>query len=94
MLAVIHHMLITERIPLAEILHLASELTTHMLIIEFVAPDDDMFRSLARGNDNLYRYLTREFFEGACQEHFVVERQQKLNDANRWLYQLRKTKVA
>jgi SAM-dependent methyltransferase len=94
MLAVVHHMLVTERIPLAEILKLASELTTDMLIIEFVPPDDDMFRSLARGNGNLYQYLTRGFFEAACHEHFIIEKQEKLEDSNRWLYQLRKTGLA
>jgi SAM-dependent methyltransferase len=66
MLAVIHHMLVTERIPLEEILQLASELTTDLLIIEFVPPDDPMFRLITRGNDRLYEYLNREVFEDLC----------------------------
>ena len=58
MLAVLHHMLVTERIPLHEILRLARELTTDQLVVEFVAPGDEMFKLLTRGNDNLYQYLT------------------------------------
>ena len=55
MLAVIHHMLVTERVPLAEIIDLAAELTTNLLIIEYVAPDDSMFRRLTRGREELHR---------------------------------------
>src|SRR5882672_10503681 len=49
MLAVLHHMLVVEQIPLAAILELAAELTTAYLLVEFVTPDDPMFRRLVRG---------------------------------------------
>src|SRR5262249_44690051 len=38
MLAVLHHLLIRERVPLPEIFDLAGRLTTDRLIIEYVAP--------------------------------------------------------
>src|SRR4029077_13243294 len=63
MLAVIHHMLVTERVPLADIIDLAAELTTDILIIEFISPDDSMFRRLTRGREELHRELTRDLFE-------------------------------
>ena len=94
MLAVIHHMLVTERIPLEEILRLAAELTTDMLIIEFVAPEDEMFRLLTRGNDHLYGYLNRELFESVSEKYFFIERTEQVGDSDRWLYQMRKAKVA
>ena len=90
MLAVIHHMLVTERIPLKEILRLAWELTTDMFIVEFVSPEDPMFRLLTRGNDHLYQYLTRELFESACAEYFITERTEQLADCQRWIYQMRR----
>jgi len=90
MLAVIHHMLVTERIPLTEILKLAAELTRDRLIIEFVPPNDPMFRTLCRGRDELYRHLTREHFEDRIGEYFSVEKKEKLPDSDRWLYQLKK----
>src|ERR1019366_3194276 len=54
LLAVIHHMLVTERVPLAEIVDLAAELTTGYVVVEFVSPGDSMFRVLVRGRDELY----------------------------------------
>src|SRR5205085_9707023 len=39
-LAVLHHMLVTERIPRTEIVSLAAEMTTDALVIELVAPAD------------------------------------------------------
>lgn len=90
MLAVIHHMLVTERIPLRSIMMLASELTTRLLVIEYVPPDDPMFRRLTRGRDHLHRDLTREGFEVACQEFFETVRTERLGDTGRRLYLLRK----
>ena len=49
MLALVHHLMVSERIPLTQILSLAAELTTDLLIVEFVSPGDPMFRRLLRG---------------------------------------------
>jgi 2-polyprenyl-3-methyl-5-hydroxy-6-metoxy-1,4-benzoquinol methylase len=90
MLAVIHHMLVTERIPLNEILDLATELTRDLLIVEFVGPDDSMFRRLARGRDHLFSDLTSLLFEDSCRRRFEIVRAQRLEDASRWIFLLRK----
>ena len=90
MLAVIHHMLVTERVPLPDILALASELTADLLIIEYVGPDDPMFQRLTRGRDRLYNDLTREGFESVCGRHFQVVRREQLECSGRYLYVLRK----
>lgn len=90
MLAVIHHLLVTERIPLAEIIELAAEITTGILIIEFIAPEDSMFRRIARGRGNLFRDLTVELFEATCKTHFEIIRSQHMDQSSRWLYLLRK----
>lgn len=90
MLGVIHHLLVTERIPLAEIMGLAAELTTSTLVIEFVAPDDPMFRRITRGNDHLYTNVTKEFFEEVCGRFFDVVRCERLDQTNRWLYLMKK----
>jgi hypothetical protein len=89
MLAVIHHLLVGEQIPLPEILELAAELTTNFLIIEFVAPEDPMFHSLVRGREELYRDLTKESFEQFANAEFAITRSEQLNDT-RWIYLLRK----
>ncbi|HLA10423.1 MAG TPA: class I SAM-dependent methyltransferase [Pyrinomonadaceae bacterium] len=90
MLAVIHHMLVTERIPLMEIVELAAELTTKMLIIEFVAPGDQMFRVLTRGRDHLHEDLTVELFEATVLKYFEIVRSRRLGESERWIYLLRK----
>lgn len=90
MLAVLHHMLVTERIPLPEIIDLAAELTTDLLIIEFVSPEDSMFRRLTRGRDHLFAGLSAEVFEDACSRRFEITRAQHLEGTSRWLYLLRK----
>jgi SAM-dependent methyltransferase len=90
MLAVIHHLLVTEGIPLAEIIDLASELTTDLLVIEFVSPDDAMFRKLARGRDHLYTWLTPEVFEHECRRRFEIFEFLPLVNTKRILYVMRK----
>ena len=90
MLAVIHHMLVNERIPLEQILDLAAELTTQLLVIEFVAPDDSMFRRLTRGRDHLFTDLNPSRFEAVCLRHFEIVRSQHQARTSRWLYLLRK----
>jgi prophage maintenance system killer protein len=87
-------MLVTERIPLAEIIELAAELTTDALLVEFVPPDDPMFRTLARGRDQLFEYLTNDFFESACRKRFDIARSHQLADSRRTLYLLRKKESA
>jgi SAM-dependent methyltransferase len=90
MLAVIHHMLVTERVPLADIIDLAAELTTGMLVIEFIAPDDSMFKRLTRGRDELHKDLTVDLFERLCVRHFEIVRSQRVDNASRTLYVMRK----
>lgn len=90
MLAVMHHMLVTEGIPLTEIIELSAELTRSLLVIEFIAPEDAMFRRLTRGRDALYSNLTPAVFENICQQRYEIIRSQHLENTSRWLYLLRK----
>ncbi len=90
MLAVLHHLLVTERIPLDEVLDLAAELTTDFLIIEFVPTNDEMFQTIARGREHLHADLTQANFETACRKCFQIVRSQQLAGAHRQLYLLRK----
>jgi 2-polyprenyl-3-methyl-5-hydroxy-6-metoxy-1,4-benzoquinol methylase len=90
MLAVLHHLLVTERVPLDEILDLAAELTTGLVIIEFVGPDDPMFQTIARGREHLHSDLTPAAFEAASRRRFEIVRAEPLADTHRRLYLLRK----
>jgi 2-polyprenyl-3-methyl-5-hydroxy-6-metoxy-1,4-benzoquinol methylase len=90
MLAVLHHLLVTERIPLDEVLDLAAELTTGVLIIEFVETGDEMFQTIARGREHLHADLTPATFEAACRQRFQIVRAKQLDGTHRRLYLLKK----
>jgi len=90
MLAVVHHLMVTDGIPLAEILEASAELTRDLLLIEFVPPDDPMFRQLARGREELHASLNQELFETVCRKHYVIVRAFQIEGSNRRLYLMRK----
>ena len=92
MLAVIHHMLVTERVPLSEVIDLAAELTADSLIVEFVSPDDTMFRRLTRGREELHRDLTASAFEVCCRRRFEIVQSMHREGATRRLYWMRRKK--
>jgi SAM-dependent methyltransferase len=72
MLAVVHHLILMEQIPLRAILVLCSRLTRRYLILEWVPVDDPMYQSLMRGRDALYGSLSESDLLTACAGHFTV----------------------
>jgi SAM-dependent methyltransferase len=90
MLATLHHLVVTERIPLPDIFSLAAKLTTNQLIVEFVSPEDPMFKRLVRGREELHRNLNPQAFELACTRTFKIVRTEHVEGTHRWLYLLQK----
>jgi SAM-dependent methyltransferase len=90
MLAVLHHLLVSERIPLNEVIDLAAELTRDALVIEFIGLQDPMFQQLTRGRDHLHAAVDMTAFETAARRHFHMVRCERLGETHRWLYFLRK----
>jgi SAM-dependent methyltransferase len=72
MLAVIHHLVLMEQIPLPAILALCHRLTRRHLVVEWVPVEDPMFQSLMRGRDALYGSLTEDDLLAACSGRFLV----------------------
>jgi hypothetical protein len=93
MLAVLHHILVTERIPLEELFALAEELTRGYLLIEFVGSDDPCFKRIVRGRGALYSHLTRERFEAAASERFDRVRSARIDGMERWIYLYRRRRA-
>jgi hypothetical protein len=81
---------VQERVPLREVLGLASGLTTDALIIEFVPPADPLFQKLARGRDHLHAGLDADVFESAAREFFEIVRREPLPETGRSIYLLKK----
>lgn len=90
MLAVLHHMLVTERIPMEDIVKMAAGLTSDLLVIEFIGPEDPLFRRLLRGRDRLHRDVSLNRFQSICQHYFDIIRVERLGGSHRWIHQLRK----
>jgi SAM-dependent methyltransferase len=86
MLAVLHHIVVTERVPLEEVFALAGEISRGYVLIEFVAPEDPMFRKIVRGRDDLYSQVTQARFEAAAAQFFDLVRVQRIDGLQRWLY--------
>ncbi|MEO8025141.1 MAG: class I SAM-dependent methyltransferase [Bryobacteraceae bacterium] len=89
-LAVLHHMLVTERVPLPDALSQLADLSSKYVLLEFVSPDDPMFQRIVRGRSALYRHLTVERFEEEARRRFDVVRSARIDGLHRWLYLLRK----
>ncbi len=89
-LALLHHVLVNERVPLSQVLQLFAGLTRNLLVIEFISPQDPMFRHISRGRDSLYGDLTKAAFEAESSEQFDILRAVRVADSDRWLYLLQK----
>jgi len=89
-LALIHHLLVRERVPLDRIIaHLARQ-TTRWAIIEWVPPQDPQFRRLTGPNAPLYDGLTALDFEAALGAHFEKRQVVSIPGSDRCLYLLEK----
>jgi SAM-dependent methyltransferase len=89
MLALLHHLVVNERVPLAAILQLAADLTTRWAVVEYIDPRDPNFQHIARGRDALHRDLTQENFESAAGRWFQIADAAAIGDTRR-IYLLRK----
>jgi SAM-dependent methyltransferase len=88
MLAVIHHLILMEQIPIPAILQLCHRLTTSRLVIEWVPAKDPMYESLMRGRDNLYGGLSEVDLLNACSGLFrTVSRYQLENGRILFLFE-------
>jgi SAM-dependent methyltransferase len=94
MLALMHHIVVTERVPIEELFALAADLCREYLLIEFVAPEDPMFQRIVRGREALYSHLTKERFETAARPRWELVRSTEITGLHRclYLYRLRHAK--
>jgi len=63
MLGLLHHLLVTDQIPLSEIAHLVFEMSPRWVIVEWIPPTDPKFVEVCRGRDALYKHLDEEEFK-------------------------------
>jgi len=92
MLAVIHHLILREQLPLALIADLCSTLTSRWLVLEWVPPSDPMYREWLRGRDDLYGSLSEDDLRQAFAPFFHVADRTVL-DNNRVLLLLKRDRA-
>jgi 2-polyprenyl-3-methyl-5-hydroxy-6-metoxy-1,4-benzoquinol methylase len=75
MLAVVHHLILREQLPLAHIAGLCATLTHRWAVLEWVPPSDPMYQEWLRGRDHLYGHLSEDDLMHAFAPFFhVVDR--------------------
>jgi SAM-dependent methyltransferase len=80
MLGIMHHLLVSEQIPLASVAQLAASLTRRWAIVEWVPNTDKRFIDLCRGRDQLYGHLQESLFLASFAEHFTLTERTVLNN--------------
>ncbi len=89
MLALLHHLILSDGIPMEKTASLASELTTDLLFVEFIGTEDPAFQRLLRGREALFAGVTRERFEAVFGCWFHTLRSQQVH-RHRILYLMRR----
>jgi ribosomal protein L11 methylase PrmA len=84
-LALIHHVVITANVPLAEFIGWLAGVTDQLLI-EYVSRDDDKVQTLLRNKQDTYWDYSREHLEQQLQRHFRIRDTLELRDGRRRLY--------
>jgi SAM-dependent methyltransferase len=88
-LAVVHHLLVKERIPLTKIVELLSIVCKRIAIIEYVAPTDPVLTKMRDSMPDAAGNISLDIFKATFEKHFDVERECKVTP-HRCLLLLRK----
>jgi SAM-dependent methyltransferase len=86
MLGILHHLLVTDQIPLDAIFEQLWEISNRWAIIEWIPKDDSQFVELCRGRQELYSHLSGEYFIDTLSRRFAIrDRDQLPNGRTLWL---------
>ena len=88
-LALIHHLAISNNVPLAKIALLFRN-TCHSLIIEFVPKSDSMTQKLLESRQDIFPDYTQKAFEDEFSQFFEIIKSDKVGDSERILYLMKK----
>ncbi len=89
-LALIHHLVVSGNLSLAAVRDLFDDLTREHLFLEFVPPDDDMFRRLTRFRHDSFEHLTPAACRQVFAERFAIVEEYPVPHSKRILFWMRK----
>jgi hypothetical protein len=88
-LALVHHLAIANNVPLGRVAESFARLG-RALIVEFVPKSDSQVERLLTNRADIFPDYTIEGFERAFEQHWTVERAQRVGDSQRTLYLMRR----
>lgn len=91
-LALIHHLAITNNVPLGQVAQLFAGMAKR-LVIEFVPKGDPKVQTLLANRDDIFPDYTPEGFEAAFEKYFLIEQKSSIQDSQRILYLMRNKEV-
>jgi SAM-dependent methyltransferase len=80
MLGIIHHLLLADQIPMADVAALLASLTRRWSIVEWVPKTDVRYIDLCRGRDELYAHLDEDLFIAHFTRHFTILTREELTN--------------
>ena len=84
-LALIHHLAISNNVPLEKIADLFSKIC-RSLIIEFVPKSDSQVQKLLMNREDIFYGYTQQCFEAAFSQHFDIIQRTGIDGSERTLY--------
>ncbi len=88
-LALIHHLAISNNVPLRLIARFFSNMAEY-LIIEFVPKNDSQVKRLLASRKDIFVHYTQDGFEKAFAEFYATEKQSHIQDSERTLYLMKR----
>jgi SAM-dependent methyltransferase len=89
-LALIHHLVLSKNIPLADVAFMLADLTKIWLVIEFVPITDEKSKQLIALKNDYHKPYDPEAFERSFGIYFEIENKQIVPGTDRILYRLKK----
>ena len=80
MLGILHHLLLADQIPIADVAALLASLTRRAGIVEWVPRTDVRYIDLCRGRDELYQHLDEELFVDQFTRYFTIAAREQLTN--------------
>jgi SAM-dependent methyltransferase len=80
MLGILHHLLLADQIPMADVATLLASLTRRASIVEWVPKTDVRYIDLCRGRDELYQHLDEALFQKEFTRYFTIVSRQELSN--------------
>jgi hypothetical protein len=88
-LALVHHLAITNNVPLEQIAHFLADLGP-WLVIEYIPKDDPQIQKLLSSREDIFEDYSQERFEESFGAYYQIDDFVLIKDTNRTLYLMKR----